>query len=181
MKVKSVVTLLIAGSGIALSAGHVLATPSSGLTATTLAKSLFEPLDVEGHVSSADACQSSQGKIEDWERCAGWKARANTGGPSDVWVVDNKLVPGGTTGWHSHPGPSLILVVAGTVTNYTSDDPSCTGHAYSAGQGFVDPGGTHVHILRNEDSLPAETIAVQLLPRDAVRRIDAPDPGNCHF
>jgi hypothetical protein len=34
-------------------------------------------------------------------------------------------------------------------------------------------------MLVNEGSVPAETIAVQLLPQDAVRRIDAPDPGNC--
>jgi quercetin dioxygenase-like cupin family protein len=119
--------------------------------------------------------------MEDWERCAGWKARINTGGLSDVWVVDNKLAPGGTTGWHSHPGPSLILVVAGTETNYTSDDPTCTGHAYTAGQGFTDPGGTDIHMLRNEGRSPAETIAVQLFPKDAARRIDAPDPGHCHF
>jgi hypothetical protein len=31
------------------------------------------------------------------------------------------------------------------------------------------------------DPLGRETIAVQLLPKDAVRRIDKPDPGNCHF
>jgi hypothetical protein len=34
-------------------------------------------------------------------------------------------------------------------------------------------------MLRNETGAPAETIAVQLLPKDAARRIDVPDPGNC--
>ena len=96
-------------------------------------------------------------------------------------MVDNKLAPRGTTGWHSHPGPSLILVVAGTVTNYMGDDPTCTGHDYTAGTGFIDAGGNDVHMLRNNGSAQAETIAVQLLPKDAVRRIDEPDPGNCHF
>ena len=100
-------------------------------------------------------------------------------------MVDNGLAaeaataPGGTTGWHSHPGPSLIEVVAGTVTNYEGDDPRCRPHVYTAGMGFVDAGGKDVHMLVNEGSVPAETIAVQLLPQDAVRRIDAPDPGNC--
>jgi hypothetical protein len=42
-------------------------------------------------------------------------------------------------------------------------------------------GNGHVHILRNEGTVAAETIAVQLLPRGAVRRIDAPDPGYCPF
>ena len=29
--------------------------------------------------------------------------------------------------------------------------------------------------------IPAETIAVQLLPQGSVRRIDVPAPGNCPF
>jgi len=94
-----------------------------------------------------------------------------THGQSDVYVVDNKLPPGATTGWHSHPGPSLILVVAGTWGRRPRVDP--------AGAGFIDPGGGDVHMLRNETDAPAETIAVQLLPKDAGRRIDAPAPGNC--
>ena len=34
------------------------------------------------------------------------------------------------------------------------------------------------HMLRNETSAPAETIAVQLLPNGTDRRIHAPAPGN---
>jgi len=68
------------------------------------------------------------------------------------------------------------------VTNYEGDDPNCTPPAYSAGDGFLDPGGGHVHQLRNETGALAETIAVQLLPKAAERRIDVPvAPGNCPF
>ena len=135
------------------------------MTTTILAKSLFDEIHVNAHGHSTDH----------------WKAQLKTHGQSDIYVVDNKFAPAGTTGWHSHPGPSLILVVAGTVTNYEGDDPNCTPHAYSAGDGFLDPGGGHVHVLRNETGAPAETIAVQLLPRAAERRIDVPDPGGCPF
>ena len=55
-------------------------------------------------------------------------------GQTDVYVVDNKIDPGGTTGWHTHPGPSLILVVSGQVTNYTTEDRNCAGHTYTAGK-----------------------------------------------
>jgi hypothetical protein len=49
------------------------------------------------------------------------------------------------------------------------------------GQGFIDS-GKDVHILRNEGSVLAETIAVQLLPANTPsRRIDQPAPGNCPF
>jgi hypothetical protein len=117
-----------------------------------------------------------------------WKTKIRTHGLSDVYVVDNKLAPVdpntgavANTGWHSHPGPSLIFVVGGTVTNYTSEDRNCTGQKYSAGQGFIDS-GKDVHILRNEGSVLAETIAVQLLAANTPsRRIDQPSPGNCPF
>ena len=76
---------------------------------------------------------------------------------------------------------SLITVTAGTVTAYDGDDPSCTPHEYTPGMGFVDPGGDHVHVLRNEGLDEARTITVQLLPAGATRRIDADDPGVCPF
>jgi quercetin dioxygenase-like cupin family protein len=132
---------------------------------STVGKSLFDEIDLNADTIPAGI----------------WQARLKTRGFSDVYVIDNKIAVGGTTGWHSHPGPSLILVVAGTVTNYLGDDASCTPHVYAAGDGFVDPGGDDVHTLRNESSVPAETVAVQLLPKDAARRIDKPDPGNCQF
>jgi hypothetical protein len=47
--------------------------------------------------------------------------------------------------------------------------------------GFVDPGGGHVHNIRNEDTVEARTVVVQVIPADAVRRIDAMDPDNCSF
>jgi hypothetical protein len=61
---------------------------------------------------------------------------------------------------------------------WSGDHPSCTPRAYGAGDGFIDPGGGHVHMLRNETGA-AETIAVQLLPKDAARRISADAPSGC--
>jgi hypothetical protein len=168
MKFKSILALLAAVLGVGLYSTTVRATPST-VSTTILAKSRFADIDLKAHSIPASL----------------WRARIKTHGSSDVYVVDNKFAaktataPGGTTGWHKHPGPSLIQVVAGTITNYEGDDPSCTRHVYTAGTGFVDAGGRDVHMLVNEGSVPAETIAVQLLPQDAVRRIDAPDPGNC--
>jgi hypothetical protein len=46
---------------------------------------------------------------------------------------------------------------------------------------FIDIGGGAVHIVRDESGAVAKTIAVQLIPAGAVRRQDAPDPGNCPF
>ena len=43
----------------------------------------------------------------------------------------------------------------------------------------IDPGGDHVHLLRNEGTSEARTVAVQLLPSGATRRIDAEAPSGC--
>jgi hypothetical protein len=52
----------------------------------------------------------------------------------------------------------------------------------TSNMGFVDEGGDHVHLLRNEGSVAARTIAVQLIPADATRRIGVtPGPASCSF
>jgi quercetin dioxygenase-like cupin family protein len=92
---------------------------------------------------------------------------------SDVYVVLNRIAPGGHTGWHSHPGPSIISVVSGEATEYHGDEPHGVVHA--AGTAFLDD-GDGVHIVRNEGSVELVLIAFQILPEGATRRIDEPAP-----
>jgi quercetin dioxygenase-like cupin family protein len=111
-----------------------------------------------------------------------WQARIDTKGESDLYVVKNTFVVGGYTGWHSHPGPSLVTVTQGTITAYDGDDPTCTPHVYPAGSTFIDPTSAgHLHFLRNEGTEAAITVAVQLVPTGVNRRLEADDPGYCHF
>lgn len=148
--------------------GNLMATPASGFTATTLAVGRFEDIDVSNLGFTAE-----KGKP--------WHSSQKVKGSSDLYVQSNVLAPGGTSGWHTHPGHSLIIVTAGAVTAYEGDDPTCTPHVYTQGMGFVDEGGDHVHMLRNEGAVEARTIAVQLIPAGATRRIDAPASEACAF
>jgi quercetin dioxygenase-like cupin family protein len=92
------------------------------------------------------------------------------------------IAPGGYTGWHTHPGPVLVLVKAGALTLYSSEDPTCTGRTYTAGQAFIDKGQGHVHIGRNEGSENLEIWSAYFdVPTGGPFRIDAPNPGNCSF
>jgi quercetin dioxygenase-like cupin family protein len=150
-------------SGLISPSGTALATPSSLLTPTILARALaLDEIDVKTHTGTH-------------------QARIKTKGLSDVYIVSNRFAPGGHTGWHTHLGPSVLVVKAGTATYYDGDDPTCMPHVAQVGEGFVDRGGGHVHLVRNEGEVELEVIAFQLTPGGADRRIDAPNPGNCPF
>jgi quercetin dioxygenase-like cupin family protein len=102
--------------------------------------------------------------------------------PGDVAVQQVIVAPGGSTGWHTHLGPAVVIVKSGSFTLYDGDDRTCTGRTYAAGQVFVDEGFGHVHIGRNEGSTNTELYVTYLgVPAGQPVRVDAPDPGRCHF
>ena len=180
MKHASKGILLIA---LALGAGTASATPASGFTGTTIALGRFGdiavrliPEDLAVNHLSQQPVTFSQEMLDGM-----WVSIQRTRGDSDLYVQNNVWTPGGTTGWHTHPGHSLIVVTAGTVTAYDGDDPKCTPHVYTVGMGFVDAGGNHVHVIRNETGSEARTVAVQLIPAGAARRIDGPANMACGF
>ena len=108
-----------------------------------------------------------------------WFLKLNVKGDSELYVVRNTFPVGAETGWHTHPGPSLVTVTAGTITAYEADAPNCTPTVYHAGDSFTDLGCGDVHLLRNEGTVCAVTIAVQIIPAGQMRRIDADQPANC--
>jgi hypothetical protein len=168
--------LALASIGAAFYAGTVFATGSNGFAGHTLANATYG--DIFSHVNS---------KVT-----GHWNELIKTEGRSDLFVQENTWDPATcnpspcspTTGWHTHPGPSFVIVTQGSVTNYNGDDPDCTPHVYTAGtehNAFIDPGDGSVHMIRDESGQIAKTIAVQLIPAGAMRRQDVDDPGNCHF
>ncbi len=150
----------VAMAATELSAGAAHATPATGFVGTQVAKGAYGEIDIK---LNAD----------------GFDLKLDTKGSSDIYVTRNAIAIGGQSGWHTHPGPSLITVTVGEITAY--DDQLCTPRVYRTGEGFVDHGDGHVHLLRNESGAVAETVAVQFLPPGATRRIDAPQPNNCNF
>jgi hypothetical protein len=59
--------------------------------------------------------------------------------PLDVVDQTITIAPGGHTGWHSHPGPVLVVIESGTFTFYDGDDPDCGPQVFTAGHAFVRP------------------------------------------
>jgi quercetin dioxygenase-like cupin family protein len=101
----------------------------------------------------------------------------------DVATQQIVIAPGGTTGWHSHPGPVLVTVKSGEVTLVYADDATCQGRTYRAGESFVDRGDEHVHTALNRGSVNTELWATYLVPGapGTPARIDAAGPGTCAF
>jgi quercetin dioxygenase-like cupin family protein len=148
--------LLIASAIVAISLRSAWATPGSGISTTIIA----------GPTALGDVHVHSDSDVNAVE--------IKTKGDSDCYVVLNRIAPGGHTGWHSHPGPSIISVVSGTATEYRDDDPNPEVHA--EGSAFVDEGGDHAHIVVNEGDTELVLVAFQILPDGAPRRIDKPAP-----
>jgi quercetin dioxygenase-like cupin family protein len=94
---------------------------------------------------------------------------------ADVTVAHLTFAPGGTTGWHTHPGPVLVIVTTGAVTKYSAED--CTAQTYTAGQAFVENGPTDENMVRNDGTVLAEAIVALITPPGAPIS-DAPPPGS---
>ena len=135
-----------------------LASPASGVTPSLLARGTYDDFKVRSDPHSPV------------------DIKAKTKSPIDVVVRRHDYAVGSTTGWHSHPGPVFITVTQGELTYYLYDDPTCTPHKVSAGQGIVDDG--RGHIVRNESGLPAQDVSVIIAPVGGAFRgeLDAPSP-----
>ena len=151
--------------GVCVVAGVAIASwasPPSGVTPTVLSRATFAPFKVKTDASSSIDFEAK--------------------GKSDMDVVIRKhdYVAGSSTGWHMHPGPVFVTVVSGQLTFYDYDDPTCTPHVVTAGQGYVDTG--HGHIGRNETTAPAQDISVILAPVGMPFRSELSAPGPyCSF
>lgn len=91
------------------------------------------------------------------------------------------IQPGGFTGWHTHPGPVIVMVESGVFTVYQGRDADCTPFAYGPNESFIDPGQGNVHGARNEGSEPMVAWAIYFdVPADlASPFISAANPGHC--
>lgn len=180
MRAKVVRSFLAAAFAITvLCAGRLQATPASGFTGATVVKGTFGEINVFNSILPPDIGQS-------WVKSDMWLSWQKTKGESDLYVQSNTWQVGATTGWHSHPGHSLIVITSGTVTDFESDSKHpCTATVYTGTPAqpatLVDEGGDHVHQIVNTGGTVATGYAVQLIPAGAARRIDAPQPENCPF
>jgi quercetin dioxygenase-like cupin family protein len=116
---------------MAVSVGTVLATPGSGFTRTVQGSATLEPFRVH---------------TDDFE--------IQSKNTTDVVMAKFTVDVGGDTGWHTHPGPTLITIAKGQfkLINFTEED-GCTEQVFGPGEGFVESPNV-VHIGRSVGEEP---------------------------
>jgi quercetin dioxygenase-like cupin family protein len=157
----------IVASIFVLLAGAAVATPGSGTAATVVARAAFaDRVDLKLSIKD-DRRGRDNIHVRDAE---------------DTVLQQIVFAANGTSGWHSHHGPAVILIKSGQLTFYSEDDPGCIGRTFTAGQAFVEPPNL-VHFARNESPSEIAEVGVTYLdvPPGASPRVDEPAPGNCPF
>jgi quercetin dioxygenase-like cupin family protein len=99
-------------------------------------------------------------------------------GSADIVTVKVVIKPGGSTGWHHHPGVTLVSVASGTATQYHED---CHKTVLKAGDGFFESAG-EPHVVRNEGNVEAVLYPTFVISTEtSSEKLTIPDaqPKNC--
>jgi hypothetical protein len=149
-------------------------TPKFTSTTLTPFTPTFAEFQVFNHLTQTDLQQVAPGYPGPT-----WTAMEQTKGPSDLYIQTNTWDPGASTGWHRHPGFSLIVITSGTVVQYHADCvPQVYGPNTPNGPTLIDSGDDE-HLIRNEDGLGAKGYAVQIVAHTAPRKIVESAPDTC--
>ena len=103
-------------------------------------------------------------KIHDESLDLHLRARQDT----DVAIVKATLDPGGSTGWHGHPGQSIVIVKSGTLTMIEPRGHHrhrCSEREFTAGQAFPHP--EDAHNFENRTTEVTEFWVVYMVPAGA--------------
>jgi len=141
------------------------------LTATPTTGILFNNVSIARVVTNC---------IRESARARHWRTHLEVDGATDFVQQDVSVAAGGSSGWHSHPGPVLITVKSGTATWYNANDPDCNAMIYPPGSAFVEPANVS-HYVGNNGQSDLELINTYIIPHGAPPRQEQPQPGHCPF
>ena len=111
---------------------------------------------------------------------------------TDIVMAKITVLPGGSSGWHSHPGGAIIVIAQGDLTRYRpsfedangdegdrTNGSQCEITPFSAGQSFIELPG-EVDQVVNTGTMPYTLyVTFPRVPVGGPTRIDQPDPGVC--
>jgi quercetin dioxygenase-like cupin family protein len=149
---KSILGGAIAAGALAAVGVTALATAGSGFTATP----------------------STRGALASNVRVHAGGIKVQTNGPIDVVSGQTiTYIPGGFSGWHTHPGFVLAVVKSGALTITVG----CSSHTYSAGQAFYETGTVPI-MARNNGAQDTVVLTTYVVPPGSPVRLEA-NPPSC--
>lgn len=150
MRRRWLLLLLASLVGATVSGGIALATPTSGLVNILLAR---------GTDASEGSLPIQMG--------------------TDVVMAQITVDPGGSSGWHSHPGGAIIVVKQGSPTVYRAIGSQCQSRTYGPGDAFIERPGEVDDVLNAGTAPYVLYVTFPRVPPGGSARIDEPDPGTC--
>ena len=98
---------------------------------------------------------------------------------TDVALAQITVTPGGSSGWHSHPGGAIVVVQQGSLTVYESVGSKCEIATYTARQAFVERPGELDQVI-NTGTIPYVLfVTFPRVPQGESARTDEANPGTC--
>ena len=157
---KAIRNSLLAVALSAVFAGTALATGAVDFTSTPLARgTMTATVHFKAHIHGSPKAQIA----------------FETKGAVVINTVMITVKPGGSSGWHSHPGFVLVTVKQGAVTFY---DTSCSPTVYPEGTSFVESADDGPGLARNEGTIDYIAYATFVAPPGTTAfRIDEANPG----
>jgi quercetin dioxygenase-like cupin family protein len=156
MMKRTILLMAVAVTVLVVFVGAALATTPKGVTPTPLTRATLGIFEAENQGIEVESQRTS----------------------ADFALAKVVIEPGGTTGWHHHPGVALVSVNSGAVTEY---DKNCNKSVFKAGEGFVETNG-EVHVVRNRGKANAVLyvtfIAPTKTPAEGLVILD-PKPKGC--
>ena len=92
--------------------------------------------------------------------------KIQTKGPVDVATLQVTFAPGGSAGWHIHPGPVFVVIQSGELSVWDED---CQKTTYGVGETFFEFGPEMSMLVKNESaSTPSVVIGTFIVPVGAM-------------
>jgi len=106
---------------------------------------------------------------------------------NDVATSMNTFIPGGFSGWHSHPGTAVLVIKSGELTVYSEPvgvagqggGGECSVHKYTAGHAFIERPENEENAV-NAGTVPTVFVITFFnVPHGGETRLDRANPGDC--
>jgi quercetin dioxygenase-like cupin family protein len=157
MMKRTILLMAVAVTVLVVFVGAALATTPKGVTPTPLTRATLGKFEAENNGIEVESDRTS----------------------ADFAIAKVVIEPGGTSGWHHHPGVALVSVNSGAVTEY---DKNCHKSVVKAGEGFVES-NSEVHVVRNRGKANAVLYVTFIAPTktaaDGLVILD-PKPKGCN-